>query len=101
MTANLKIDTNALLEEVEKIKAKRKRLEEIYNALKKNNEELKNNWNSKTSDVVFSNFESFYNGYQEQLNNFQNDIDFLNTVIDKYKEFEDKNIQVTDEKIAI
>ena len=98
---NLKIDTNALSAEVEKIKAKRERLSEIYDELKKNNEELKDNWNSKTSEVVFNNFEDFYVGYQEQLNNLQNDIDFLNALIEKYKEFENSNNKVIDENIAI
>ena len=98
---NLKIDTNALSDEVEKIKAKKERLSEIYDELKKNNEVLKDNWNSKTSEVVFNNFEDFYVGYQEQLNNLQNDINFLNTIIAKYKEFESSNNKTIDENIAI
>jgi uncharacterized protein YukE len=98
---NLNIDTNALLEEVEKIRAKRERLNEIYTSLKKNNEVLKDNWNSKTSEVVFTNFEDFYTGFQNQLDNLQNDIDFLNALIEKYKEFESKNSQVIDEKITV
>ena len=101
MTTNLKIDTNALSQEVDKIKAKRERLYEIYTELKKNNEALKDNWNSKTSEVVFTNFEDFYVGFQNQLTNLQNDIDFLNALIEKYKEFENTNDKVIDENIAI
>ena len=101
MTTNLKIDTNALSQEVDKIKAKRERLYEIYTELKKNNEALKDNWNSKTSEVVFTNFEDFYVGFQNQLTNLQNDINFLNALIEKYKEFENTNDKVIDENIAI
>ena len=77
MNTNLKIDTKLLSQEVEKIRTKRNRLQEIFEALKKDNEQLKDNWSSKASDVVYDNLNDFYKGYQEQLNNLQNDIDFL------------------------
>ena len=101
MNTNLKIDTKLLSQEVEKIKTKRNRLQEIFEALKKDNEQLKDNWNSKTSDIVYDNLIDFYKGYQEQLNNLQNDIDFLEALIEKYTEFEEKNYKEIDENIAI
>ncbi len=101
MNQDMKIDTNLLSQEISKIKTKRDRLNEIYNEIKKNNSELKDNWKSLTSDVVFNNFEDFYTGYEEELNNLQNDIDFLNSIVSKYEVFESKNNQTVDEKIAI
>ena len=101
MNTNLKIDTKLLSQEVEKIKTKKNRLQEIYEQLKKDNEQLKDNWNSKTSDIVYDNLIDFYKGYQEQLNNLQNDIDFLEALIEKYTEFEEKNYKEIDENIAI
>lgn len=101
MNTNLKIDTKLLSQEVEKIRKKRNRLQEIFEALKKDNEQLKDNWSSKASDVVYDNLNDFYKGYQEQLNNLQNDIDFLDALIEKYTDFEEKNYQEIDENIAI
>lgn len=101
MNTNLKIDTKLLSQEVEKIRTKRNRLQEIFEALKKDNEQLKDNWSSKASDVVYDNLIDFYKGYQEQLNNLQNDIDFLDALIEKYTDFEEKNYQEIDENIAI
>ena len=101
MNTNLQIDTNLLSQEITKITNKRDRLNEIYNELKRNNEELKNNWNTKTSEIVFSNFELFYTGFEVQLDNLKNDIDFLNVLITKYEEFNNKNSQEIDNKIAI
>ena len=101
MNTDFKIDTEALAKEVSTIRSKRDRLNEIYTSLKKNNEILKDNWKSKTSNVVFTNFEDFYTGFQTQLDNLKNDIDFLDNLIVKYKEFESKNNQNIDEKIAI
>ena len=34
------------------------------------------NWNSKTSNIVYDNLIDFYKGYQEQLNNLQNPNNF-------------------------
>ena len=101
MNTNLQIDTNLLSQEITKITNKRDRLNEIYNELKRNNEELKNNWNTKTSEIVFNNFELFYTGFEVQLDNLKNDIDFLNVLISKYEEFNNKNSQEIDNKIAI
>lgn len=98
---NLDIDTEALSQEVDKIRNKRERLNEIYVQLKNNNEVLKDSWKSQTSEVVFENFEEFYKGYQEQLQNLKDDIDFLDAVIEKYKEFDEKNSKETDENLAI
>ena len=100
MMNKLDIDLDALKEQVKIIKEKKERLNEIYLNLKKNNEALKDNWNSKTSEVVFNNFEEFYNGFSNQLNDLQNDINYLNIIIDKYKTFEAKSNKTIDEKIA-
>ena len=101
MNQDLQINTSLLSQEIEKIKTKRDRLNEIYQSLKINNEKLKDNWSSSTSEVVFNNFEDFYSGYEVQLDNLKNDIDFLTNIVKKYEMFENKNSQVIDENIAI
>ena len=101
MNSNLQIDTNLLSQEVAKITNKRDRLNEIYTELKRKNNDLKNNWNTKTSEIVFNNFELFYSGFETQLENLKNDIEFLNTLISKYQEFDNKNSKVIDDKIAV
>lgn len=101
MNTNFKIDTNALSKEIEVIKAKRDRLNEIYNTLEKHNVELKDNWSSKTSEVVFNNFVDFYKGFKGQINDLNNDINFLEALIEKYKEFESKNDKTINEQIAV
>ena len=101
MNTNFKIDTNALSKEIEVIKAKRDILNEIYNTLEKHNVELKDNWSSKTSEVVFNNFVDFYKGFKGQINDLNNDINFLEALIEKYKEFESKNDKTINEQIAV
>ena len=101
MNTNFKIDTNALSKEIEVIKAKRDRLNEIYNTLEKHNVELKDNWSSKTSEVVFNNFVDFYKGFKGQINDLNNGINFLEALIEKYKEFESKNDKTINEQIAV
>ena len=101
MNTNFKIDTNALSKEIEVIKAKRDRLNEIYNTLEKHNVELKDNWSSKTSEVVFNNFVDYYKGFKGQINDLNNDINFLEALIEKYKEFESKNDKTINEQIAV
>ena len=101
MNTNFKIDTNALSKEIEVIKAKRDRLNEIYNTLEKHNVELKDNWSSKTSEVVLNNFVDFYKGFKGQINDLNNDINFLEALIEKYKEFESKNDKTINEQIAV
>ena len=97
----MKIDTNLLSQEIIRLKSKRDRLSEIFEEIKKKNNILKDNWKSTTSDIVQNNFELFNKGYEEQLNNLQHDIDFLNYILKKYEVFETNNSQTIDEKIAI
>ena len=97
---NMKIDTEVIKEENEKIKKAKTRLEEILKEIKDGNNDLKNHWESNTSESVFQNFEDLYKDFDIILNNLEQDIDFLNKIIEGYNEYERKANQEIDEKIA-
>ena len=85
------INTEVLLQDIEKIKNERKNLKDILDDLKNRNDYLKDYWVTQTSEEVFSNFHGFYKSVEDILTLFDDDCDFLkNDVIDPYLSFEEK-----------
>ena len=85
-----KIDTVKLQEKLEKLKEEKKKLDSIKDEIAKRTNILKDSWESKTSESVFTNFESMYKGFQSLSNNLTNDINFLEKTINDYNEYENK-----------
>ena len=98
---NMKINEEALSQELAKLTKKKEELNEILDKIKEKNEELKDCWETDTSESVFTNFEDFFKYYQNCVTNLQNDIQFLDTTIKNYKEFESKTNKEINEKIAL
>lgn len=96
-----RIDTDKLTEQLNRLIKERDKLNTQLENIKKETNNLKNYWDSKTSNSVFSNFEELYNGFQAQIDSFNGDIAFLESSIKNYNEYEEKANKQIDEKIAI
>ena len=95
-------DEQKILIEISTLKSKREELNNILEDLKKNNNNLKEHWESKTSESVFLNFEnSFYNEFQKHITDLDEDIKFLEETVENYKKNEDQTNKEIDEKIIV
>ena len=91
-----------LLNEIIKIKQKRDELNNIYEELKKNNNILKESWETQTSESVFSNFKDlFYTEFEKQISDIDEDIHFLEETIKNYKKNENETNKEIDENISV
>ena len=102
MMFNVDIDTEKLATEIEKVKKAKDYLKDVLDKIKKENDELKDYWSSKTATSVFEGFENFYKEYKNDILLLENDIAFLEEIVNKSYQIEDKNIsQAIDDNIAI
>lgn len=96
-----KINTDALSQQLDKLKNAKDKLSTILDNLKKETNSLKDHWESRTSEAVFTSFDEMYTGYCTQIDNLNRDINFLEKTIKTYIEQESKaNVQI-DEHIAL
>ena len=95
-----RIDTKALEEQLNKLKEERNRLNSMFDTIKSNINTLKDYWDSRTSESVFNNFEDMYKGYQDLVNDLNKDIIFLENILKKYKEYEEKANKEIDTNIT-
>ena len=56
MNNNIYIDTKVLYEEIEKIICLNKEIEDLKNSLENKTNELKDYWNTRTSNIVYDEF---------------------------------------------
>ena len=102
MMFNVDIDTEKLATEIEKVKKAKDYLKDVLDKIKKENDELKDYWSSKTATSVFEGFENFYKEYKNDILLLENDIAFLEEVVNKSYQIEDENInKAIDDNIAI
>lgn len=102
MMFNVDIDTEKLATEIEKVKKAKDYLKDVLDKIKKENDELKDYWSSKTATSVFEGFEDFYKEYKNDILLLENDIAFLEEVVNKSYQIEDENInKAIDDNIAI
>lgn len=91
MNRNEEVNTEVLLQDVDKINKEKENLQNILNELKNKNEVLKEYWVTQTSEEVFSNFHGFYKLIEEIISDLEEDSKFLNKdVIEPYLTFEEK-----------
>lgn len=92
MNTSIKIDSDALALQVEEMKKVNARIETILDSMKKNTEDLKDCWNSKTSNNVFDEFKEEYETFESIKQQNIKDIKFLENVIENYKSL-DKSVE--------
>ena len=100
MNNNINIDTEKLSEEVTNIKNVSSQLDQICEALKRENETLKDYWNSKTSENVFTSFQEFYKALENARDTFKKDSEFLESVVNKNYIAEEEYLKKEEEKLA-
>jgi hypothetical protein len=88
---NINIDTEKLNEQILAIKEVVKDLSDIFMRIKDDTNNLKDDWDSKTSKNVYNSFDKLYLSFEEVENTFHNDIDFLERVVDPSYTLEDSN----------
>lgn len=99
---NVNIDTDKLVEEINKIKNVNKEFNEIFKQIKNNTETLKDYWSSMTSESVYSSFETFYTTLDNMENTFNTDVEFLEKTVKENYITEEKEInRIVDDKIAM
>ena len=98
-TTNEKINTEELLTQLETIKNSKLKLSDLLQKIKDETNELKECWESDTSDTVYNNFDQFYEYYKIELDNFEHDIKFLETAINSYQQYEEQTNKDIDEKV--
>ena len=95
-----KIDTVALVKQVSDLIKERDNLKELLEDIQKKNNLLKESWETRTSESVFNNFQDMYKGFQELINNIDNDIKFLEKTISDYEDYENEANKEIDQNIA-
>lgn len=96
------IDTAKLQEEINKIRQIDEEMENLKNNIKKDTEDLKLFWNTKTSESVQESFQEFYNDLENL--NIKNDLfaSYLERVVnDQYITSENKTNKLIDDNIAV
>ncbi len=100
-TANININTEVLTTELQKLKDIKSHLDETFDNIEKNTKDLKNYWESRTSDSVQETFIEFYKKVEKTKNNLASDIAFLENVIKDHQKELDYENKIIDEKIAV
>lgn len=102
MNRELNIDSSKLALEIEKLRKVSKDLEDILNKLKNENSILYDNWETRTSEQVFFDFDMFYKELETIKNTNDNDANFLQNVVNNsYVQFEMNTNKLVDNNIAI
>lgn len=96
-----KIDTKVLIGEVSKLKEVKEKMNSIYNELQKDNNELKEFWDTNASEQLFKEYDVFDKEFKQNINDLQNDIIYLENFIQSYELYEQKANKEIDEKIAV
>ena len=96
---NGKINTEELLNQLEIIKSSKMKLSDLLQKINVKTNELKECWESDTSESVYNSFDQFYNYYKIELENLEHDIKFLETTISNYMNYEKQANKDINEKI--
>lgn len=97
MNFDFNINTEALSNDIEKIKKERKDLIDLLEQLKKNNNVLRDYWETRTSEEIFTNFDGFYKFVESIINELDNDCKFLNAEIIESHVIHEENAKTTED----
>ena len=98
---NMRMNTEQLSNLTEQIREINKDFDNLFRQLKNDNEILKDYWISNTSETIYSDLPTFYNRFEKTINDFNEDIKFLEKTKARYELNEKTTSKVIDEKIAI
>ena len=102
MNKNIDIDTEKLKIAINKQKSINEKMSQLFEKIKKNNELLKDSWNTKTSEIVFEDFNNLYKVFEKinNTNSYYNN--FLENIVSSNYIFADSTIDKNiDSRISI
>jgi uncharacterized protein YukE len=95
------IDTEKLNAQIEKLEQTKTKLDTLFQNVKTDTNNLKDSWDSKTSEVVYNEFDRFGRASEAYSNDIQKMIDYLRNVVNKgYIEYETNLNKLIDTNIA-
>ncbi len=98
---NVNIDTNKLLEQIEKLEKEKNSMKELLDSSVKEQKELEDYWQSETSKKVDEEFKEFDEVRQEYTELVDGIIQYLkNVVVNNYVNYENKENELIDDNIA-
>jgi len=99
---NININTDKLKEEIEKFRLLNKNLKERYSSVVKENEDLKEYYDSKTSKKLNDQFANFKTELLAFIDRNDTYINYLQRVVNEgYVEFEEKENELIDKNINV
>lgn len=99
---NININTDKLKEEIEKFKILNKSLKDRFSSIVKENEDLKEYYDSKTSKKLNDQFISFKTELSNYIDRNDKYIDYLQKVVNEgYVEFEEKEKELIEKNISV
>lgn len=84
----MEINTSRLNEELNKIKTEREHLNSVLKQLNRQMELLEGHWKSGTKEEMYNKYKDFSNHYETLISSFDNDIKYLEEVIESYESFD-------------
>jgi len=98
----VKIDSELLAAEIDKLNNVTVQLRELFEEIKKETDSMKDVWETKTSEGVYNDFEHFYKLGESVVSVNESDSKFLNAVVKaNYVNFDDSTNKLVDSNIAI
>ena len=97
---NIEFNSALIKEEMNNITKEKKELEKILDNIKGQINNLKDNWDSATSEEVYYHFEDYKEYFQNLIDAFDNDIKFLDNAIKNYEAMDYNANKEIDDKIA-
>jgi len=102
MNNSIKVDTELLSNEVEKLNNITSQMNDLFASIKKNTDSLSDVWETRTSANVFSEFDQFYKLCDSVKLTNEKDANFLKNVVNSgYENLESNTNIIIDTKIAI
>ena len=97
---DINIDLSLVKDEATKISEQKKELETILDEITEKVELLKEEWDSATSEEVYTYFEDFKTFYNDIITYLDNDITFLNDTVSGYETNNDNSNEVIEDKLT-
>lgn len=96
---SMEINTTSLKEKLKSIKNEKGRLTEVLKQLNKQMDLLEGHWKSGTKEEMYVKYKDFSKHYETLLVSFDNDIKYLEDVIESYESFDKMALKEIDDKI--
>lgn len=98
----INIDTDKLQIQIDRLSKVGDQMKVLFGQIKNNTEALKNDWESKTSETVFNNFNTFYKILEEVRNDNARYVAYLESIVsNSYASFDANTNKAVNDKLSI